>query len=142
MSRSSMFNSPLMVGFDGLEQLLDRMSKTQNDGYPPYNIEQLDEMNFRISLAVAGFSEADLDVSVEDHQLVIRGRQDDDDGRVFLHRGIAARHFQRSFVLADGLQVKTADLNNGLLHIDLERIPPEVQAQKIKISTDTAKGTG
>lgn len=135
-----MFNSPLLVGFDGLEQLLDRMSKTQSDGYPPYNIEQLDDRRFRITLAVAGFSEADLDVTVEDHQLVVRGRQQDATERTFLHRGIAARHFQRSFVLADGIEVHAAELSNGLLNIDLERLPPTTSAKRIAIGTRYSNG--
>ena len=116
-----MFASPLFLGFDHLEQMLERASKTSSDGYPPYNIEQTGPSGLRITLAVAGFTMDDLQITQEDNQLVIRGRQNDDSqGRVFLHRGIAARQFQRAFVLAEGIEVKGAWLDNGLLHIDLD----------------------
>jgi HSP20 family molecular chaperone IbpA len=127
MSRLSLFNSPLLLGFDHFERALDRVSKASSDGYPPYNIEQLGENALRITLAVAGFTINDLGITIEDNQLVVRGRQADDAERVYLHRGIAARQFQRSFVLAEGIEVRGARLDNGLLHIDLIR--PEVESR-------------
>ena len=127
MSRLTLFNSPLLLGFDHFERALDRVSKISSDGYPPYNIEQLGENALRITLAVAGFLMSDLSITVEDNQLVVRGKQTDDTERVYLHRGIAARQFQRSFVLAEGIEVNGAWLDNGLLHIDLVR--PEVQSR-------------
>jgi HSP20 family molecular chaperone IbpA len=127
MSRLSLFNSPLLLGFDHFERALDRVSKIPSDGYPPYNIEQLGENALRITLAVAGFTMGDLRITVEDNQLVVRGKQADDAQRVYLHRGIAARQFQRSFVLAEGIEVSGAWLDNGLLHIDLIR--PEVESR-------------
>jgi len=137
MSRVSMFNSPLLLGFEHFERALDRVSKTASDGYPPYNIERLGEDNLRITLAVAGFGPEDLEVRVEDTQLVIRGRQsDNDDGdRVFLYRGIAGRQFQRSFVLSEGIEVIGASLDNGLLHVDMQRIKPEPQVRTVRIDT-------
>jgi len=130
-----MFTSPLFLGFDHLEQMLERAAKTSSDGYPPYNIEQLSVTGLRITLAVAGFTMDDLQITQEDNQLVIRGRQtDDSQGRVFLHRGIAARQFQRAFVLAEGIEVKGAWLDNGLLHIDLARPQPEPKVKTIPIS--------
>jgi len=135
-----MFTSPLFLGFDHLEQMIERASKTSSDGYPPYNIEQLSPSGLRITLAVAGFTMDDLQITQEDNQLVIRGRQNDDSqGRIFLHRGIAARQFQRSFVLAEGIEVKGAWLDNGLLHIDLAKPQPEVRVKTIPI-TRTAAG--
>jgi len=137
-----MFTSPLFLGFDHLEQMLERASKTSSDGYPPYNIEQISPTGLRITLAVAGFTMDDLQITQEDNQLVIRGRQtDDSQGRVFLHRGIAARQFQRSFVLAEGIEVKGAWLDNGLLHIDLAKPQPEVRVKTIPITRDTASAT-
>ncbi len=134
MSRMPVFNSPLLLGFDRLEQMLDSVSKASADGYPPYNIEQTDKDRLRISLAVAGFSREDLTISVEDRQLIVRGRQSEEpDGRVFLHRGIAARQFQRRFVLAEGIEVQKAHVENGLLHIDLMRPEPEVRSRTIEI---------
>ena len=134
MSRVPLFNSPLLLGFDRFENLLDRISKTSAEGYPPYNIEQIGEAGLRITLAVAGFPMDALQVSIEDNQLIIRGRQTEDDGsRVFLHRGIAARQFQRSFVLAEGIEVRGAALDNGLLHIDLQRPLPENRIRTIPI---------
>jgi HSP20 family molecular chaperone IbpA len=127
MSRLSLFNSPLLLGFDHFERALDRVSKISSDGYPPYNIEQLGESALRITLAVAGFTMRDLSITIEDNQLVVRGRQTEDTQRVYLHRGIAARQFQRSFVLAEGIEVSGASLDNGLLHIDLVR--PEVESR-------------
>ncbi len=135
MSRVSMFNSPLLLGFEDFERTLDRISKMQPEGYPPYNIEQIGENQLRVTLAVAGFSENDLSIELEDNQLVIRGRQEDVGDRVFLHRGIAARQFQRSYVLADGIEVEGAYLNNGLLHVELARPEPEVRIRKIEINT-------
>jgi HSP20 family molecular chaperone IbpA len=129
------FTSPLFLGFDHLEQMLERASKTSNEGYPPYNIEQIGPAGLRITLAVAGFSMDDLQITQEDNQLVIRGRQaDDSQGRVFLHRGIAARQFQRAFVLAEGIEVKGAWLDSGLLHIDLARPQPETRVRTIEIT--------
>lgn len=138
MSRMTTFNSPLLLGFDHFERLLDRVAKTSADGYPPYNIEQLGERHLRITLAVAGFTMDDLTITIEDNQLVIRGRSggDDEDGRVFLHRGIAARQFQRSFVLAEGIEVTGARLDSGLLHVDLERQEPETKVRTIPIEID------
>jgi HSP20 family molecular chaperone IbpA len=132
MSRLQIFNHPLLLGFEEFERTLDRIAKS-GDGYPPYNIEQRGENAIRITLAVAGFSVADLSVHVEDSQLVIRGRQTEETGRVFLHRGIAARQFQRSFVLAEGLEVIGAALDNGLLNIDLERPPATSRVRRIEI---------
>lgn len=134
MTKLTLGTHPFLLGFEQLEQLVERTVKTGNDGYPPYNIEQSAEHAYRITLAVAGFTEDDLSITVEDNQLVIRGRQNDDDsGRVFLHRGIAARQFQRSFVLADGVDVGGATIENGLLHVDLTRSVPETVVQTIKI---------
>lgn len=134
MSRLSLFNSPLLLGFDHFERALDRVNKAGADGYPPYNVEQTGENSLRITLAVAGFAMADLGVQVEDNQLVVRGRQVDDKDRVYLHRGIAARQFQRSFVLADGIEVAGASLDNGLLNIELIRrvIEPTVRTVEIR----------
>lgn len=133
MSRMSLFNSPLLLGFDHFERALDRVQKAQADGYPPYNIEQTSENGLRITLAVAGFSMDDLSVQIEDNQLVVRGRQADDDSRIYLHRGIAARQFLRTFVLAEGIRVEGAELDNGLLHIDLVRPVPETKVHTIEI---------
>ena len=140
MSRIAGFNSPFLLGFDHLERILDRAANSSPEGYPPYNIEQTGENGLRITLAVAGFSVDDLNVTVEDTQLVVRGRiESDEAGRVFLHRGIAARQFQRSFVLAEGIEVEEASLDNGLLHINLVRIVPEPDVRTIKISASPAK---
>ncbi len=129
------FTSPLFLGFDHLEQMIERASKNSSDGYPPYNIEQLSPISLRITLAVAGFTMEDLQITLEDNQLVIRGRQTDDgNGRVFLHRGIAARQFQRAFVIAEGIEVKGAWLDNGLLHVDLVRPVPQPVVKTIPIS--------
>jgi HSP20 family molecular chaperone IbpA len=134
-TRLSLFDSPLFLGFDDFERTMERLKKTA-DGYPPYNIEQVSENQLRITLAVAGFTMNDLDIELEHNQLTIRGKQVDDLGeRIFLHRGIASRQFQRGFVLADGIEVKGASLDNGLLHIDMTRVIPEPQVQKIKISS-------
>ena len=129
------FASPMFLGFDHLEQILERASKSSGEGYPPYNIEQTGPSGLRITLAVAGFTMDDLQITQEDNQLVIRGRQSDDTGgRVFLHRGIAARQFQRAFVLAEGIEVKGAWLDNGLLHVDLVRPEPQTRVKTIAIS--------
>ena len=134
MTKLSLGSHPYLLGFEQLERLLERNAKSGNEGYPPFNIEQRAENAYRITLAVAGFAESDLSITVEDRQLVIRGRQsDDNDDRVFLHRGIAARQFQRSFVLADGVEVGEAVMENGLLHIDLARARPETVVQTIRI---------
>ena len=140
MSRVSLFNSPLLLGFEDFERTLDRISKMQTEGYPPYNIERTGSNELRITLAVAGFSETDLSVRIEDNQLVIRGKQEDTPDRVFLHRGIAARQFQRSFVLADGIEVRGAQLDNGLLHVDLVRPEPESRVRTISIKSGKTGG--
>jgi HSP20 family molecular chaperone IbpA len=133
MSRLTVFNSPLLLGFDHFERVLDRVTKAQGDGYPPYNVEQTSEQSLRLTLAVAGFSLEDLSLLVEDNQLIVRGKQRDEGERVYLHRGIAARQFQRAFVLAEGIEVQSAWLDNGLLHIDLVRPQPESRVRKIEI---------
>jgi HSP20 family molecular chaperone IbpA len=139
MSRLSLFNSPLLLGFDQFERALDRVTKATSDGYPPYNVEQTGENALRITLAVAGFGAESLSVQVEDRQLVVRGKQTDDRERVYLHHGIAARQFQRSFVLADGIEVSGAALDNGLLHIDLVRHVPEGHVKTIAIATPRSR---
>lgn len=134
MTKTTLGTHPFLLGFEQLERLVERTAKSGNDGYPPYNIEQTSETSYRITLAVAGFSESDLSITVEDNHLVIRGRQGEDDGtRVYLHRGIAARQFQRSFVLADGVDVGEAAMENGLLHVDLNRQVPNSVIQTIQI---------
>jgi len=134
MSKLTLASYPHLLGFEQLERLLERAAKSGNEGYPPFNIEQTSENSYRITLAVAGFREEDLSITVEDRQLVVRGRQNDDGAdRIFLHRGIAARQFQRSFVLADGVEVGEAIMENGLLHVDLTRILPDAVVQTIKI---------
>ncbi len=138
MSRVPSLSSPFLIGFDQIERALDRVAKGA-DGYPPYNIERLAADGqkpecLRITLAVAGFTRDQLDVTVEESQLVIRGRQQDDKARQYLHRGIAARQFQRTFVLADGMDVRSADLKNGLLSIDLARPEPERAVKTIDIT--------
>ncbi|ACL59603.1 Hsp20 family protein [Methylobacterium nodulans] len=140
MSRPSPFGHPFLLGFDEIEQALDRVAKAANDGYPPYNIERLARTErqperLRITLAVAGFTREQLDVTLEESQLIVRGRQTDDKSRTFLHRGIAARQFQRAFLLADGMEVLGADLSNGLLSIDLARPEPERIVRRIDIAT-------
>lgn len=134
MTKISFASHPFLLGFEQLDRLVERTAKTGNDGYPPYNIEQSSDQSYRITLAVAGFRESDLSITVENSQLVIRGRQvDDSEDRIFLHRGIAARQFQRSFVLADGVEVSGAAMENGLLHVDLTRVAPDAIVQTIKI---------
>jgi len=138
MSQMSVFSSPFMLGFDELERLLDHATKTAGDGYPPYNIERVAAVGekgdaLRITLAVAGFARDELDVTLEENQLTITGRQSDDEEHDYLHRGIAARQFKRTFVLADGMEVKGADMENGLLSIDLVRPEPRRVARNIEI---------
>lgn len=134
MTKLALGTHPFLLGFDQLERLVERTARTGNDGYPPYNIEQTSERSYRITLAVAGFREGDLAITLEDRSLVIRGRQHDDSAsRVFLHRGIAARQFQRSFVLAENVDVGEALLEDGLLHVDLIRHVPESIVQTVRI---------
>jgi len=138
MTRMTPFSSPLMLGFDTMEKTLERLAKS-GDGYPPYNIEKLrdpdsEAVRLRITLAVAGFKESDLDITTEENQLVIRGRQEEDGEPEYLQRGIAARQFIRAFVLAEGMRVVTAELKNGLLAIDLDRPEPQRLVRKINIS--------
>lgn len=133
MTRLSLFSSPLLLGFDQLERTIDQVAKAAPDGYPPYNVEQTGPSALRITLAVAGFTMEDLSVQVEGSQLVVRGRQHDDKERVYLHRGIAARQFQRSFMLADGIEVAAATLDNGLLNIDLVRRAAVPLTRKVAI---------
>ena len=138
MTRMPTLNSPFLLGFDDIERALDRVTRGGSDGYPPYNIERLAREDnaperLRITLAVAGFTREQLDVTLEDNQLVIRGRQIDDQTRQYLHRGIAARQFQRCFLLVDGMRVLGADLVNGLLCVDLVRPEPDRIVQRINI---------
>ena len=144
MSRMTPFTSPLLLGFDAMEKTLERIAKG-NDGYPPYNIERLRPNGetgaperLRITLAVAGFSEEELEITTEENQLVIRGRQVDGGERDYLYRGIAARQFQRTFVLADGVEVSGARLENGLLHVELNRAAPETIVKTIRIGGSRA----
>lgn len=140
MTKLTLGTHPYLLGFEQLERLMERTAKAGNDGYPPYNIEQTSDRSYRITLAVAGFSDDDLSITVEDNQLVIRGRQQDDpETRVFLHRGIAARQFSRSFVLADGVDVGEAVMENGLLHVDLTRAVPDTIVQTILIKRSAGK---
>ena len=137
MPKLTLSTHPFFLGFEQLEALMERNSKSDSGGYPPFNIEQTSEDSYRITLAVAGFSEVDLSITVEDRQLLIRGKQTDEtEGRIFLHQGIAARQFQRSFVLADGVDVAGAAMENGLLHVDLKRSQPQRTVQTIKINQD------
>ncbi|MEE8275548.1 MAG: Hsp20 family protein [Alphaproteobacteria bacterium] len=144
MSRLSLFNSPLLLGFDQFEQTLERISKLSAEGYPPYNVEQIGEDGLRLTLAVAGFTSDGLDISIEDRQLGIRGRQRSEPERVYLYRGIAARQFQRNFVLAEGIEVTGATLDNGLLHINLARpkAVKSVRTIEIKSAGSRANGAG
>ena len=139
MTRLSPFNSPLLLGFEHLEQILERVSKSSNDGYPPYNILQVGNDRLRISLAVAGFMEEELSVTVEQNQLHIHGRQQDDPDAVYLHRGIAARRFHRTFLLAETIEVDTAALDNGLLNIDLVQPEPAQTVRTVEIRRSAAK---
>ena len=135
MSRMPLFASPLLLGFEDIERAVDRISKSGTDGYSPYNVEQLSEHRLRITLAVAGFTADDLSVQLEGNQLVIRGKQAESDERFFLHRGIATRQFQRSFLLADGIEVTGASLDHGLLRVDLDRPLEDTRVQRIEIAT-------
>lgn len=140
MSRLPVFNSPFLLGFDHFENVLNRLSKASPDGYPPYNIEQTGENNLRITLAVAGFSPDDVSASLEDNQLIIRGRaKEDDPHRVFLHRGLAGRQFQRSFLLAEGIEITGAFMEDGLLNIDLYQKNPEPEVRTIRIEKGRTK---
>ena len=130
------FNSPFLLGFENLEKLLERTAKYAGEGYPPYNIETVEDGGIAITLAVAGFSKTELGVTVEENQLVIRGRQPEPEGKTFLHRGIAAQQFLRAFVLAEGIEVKSATLANGLLRIDLARPPVQSRVRVIEIDGD------
>lgn len=135
MARVSVFNSPFLLGFDHIERLLDEISRASTGGYPPYNIEQTGAASMRISLAVAGFNPSELEVIVEHERLEISGRQFEDGERIFLHRGIAARQFRRSFLLAEGMEVGSAFLEMGLLNVDLVRIDPEPKRRKVEIGS-------
>ncbi len=143
MNRLSAFNSPLLLGFDHFERILERATKAGSDGYPPYNIERVGENGLRIVLAVAGFGEEDLKITLEDNQLMIRGKQGEEGeeaGRIYLHRGIAARQFQRAFVLAEGIEVAGAELDKGLLAIDLVRPAPTPNVRTIEIGGGSGRG--
>ena len=134
MTKISFAAHPFLLGFEQLDRLVERTVKSGNEGYPPYNIEQSSDNVYRITLAVAGFRDDDLSITLENAQLVVRGRQmEDDDSRIYLHRGIAARQFQRSFVLAEGVEVAGASMENGLLHVDLRRSVPDAIVQTITI---------
>ena len=137
MARMSLLSSPLLLGFDEIERLIDRVGKTAGDGYPPYNIERRQSGSggdlWTITLAVAGFARDSLEIKLEDRQLTISGKQADDASRDYLHRGIAARQFHRAFVLADGIEVRSADLANGLLAVDLVRHQPDRLIRTIEI---------
>jgi HSP20 family molecular chaperone IbpA len=144
MTRMTMLSNPMLLGFEEIERLIDRAGKGAGEGYPPYNIERVAGTGartevLRITLAVAGFTREQLEITVEDRQLTVRGKQQDDKTRDYLYRGIAARQFSRSFVLADGIEVTSADLNNGLLSIDLVRHEPEKLVRKIEISADKTR---
>lgn len=135
MTKVTFASHPYLLGFEQLDRLVERSAKSGAEGYPPCNIEQTSADLYRITLAVAGFAEDDLAVTLEANQLVIRGRRrEETEGRVFLHRGIAERQFQRSFVLADGVEVRGAKLENGLLHVDLQRAEPETVVRTIAIN--------
>ncbi len=131
--RVSMFNSPLLLGFDHFENMLEQLAKSGGDGYPPYNIEHVSDYRLRITLAVAGFFEEDLQITLEQNQLIIHGKQKEDADRVYLHRGIAARQFQKKFVLAEGVEVAGAEMDNGLLHINLSLPEQTKDVTQIKI---------
>lgn len=141
-TRLSLFDSPLFLGFDQFEKTIDQMRKSGAEGYPPYNIEQIGDHGLRITLAVAGFSMDELDVQVEHNKLVVRGKQKEDEARIYIHRGIASRQFMRSFILAEGVEVQDASLEKGLLHIDLVQIIPESTARKIEIKQSESADTG
>ena len=131
MTRLSLFNSPFLLGFDEFERTVDRISKLSSDSYPPYNIEQISAQILRISIAVAGFTKEDLEISLEGNQLLIHGsRSEPNNDRIFIHRGIATRQFQRNFILADGIKVEGASMENGLLFIDLTQPVPQEESKK------------
>ena len=139
MNRMSIFNSPFLLGFDQFERTIDRISKLSSDSYPPYNIEQISQNSLRITVAVAGFKKDELDVSLEGNQLQIRGnKKDDERDRIFIHRGIATRQFQRNFVLAEGIEVEGASMENGLLSVDLSQPINSEESKKIEIK-DSSK---
>jgi HSP20 family molecular chaperone IbpA len=142
MNRLSPLRNPLLLGFDEFERTLERITKASSDGYPPYNIERTGETRLRITLAVAGFTRDDLDIQLEDNQLTVSGQQAAEDDREYLHRGIATRMFRRSFVLADGVEVSAASLDNGLLNIDVVLPQPERNIRKIEIGGDTGEASG
>jgi HSP20 family molecular chaperone IbpA len=142
MNRLSPLRNPLLLGFDEFERTLERITKASSDGYPPYNIERTGETRLRITLALAGFTRDDLDIQLEDNQLTVSGQQAAEDDREYLHRGIATRMFKRSFVLADGVEVSTASLDNGLLNIDVVLPQPESNIRKIEIGGDSAATSG
>ena len=136
----SVFNSPFLLGFDHFERTIDRISKLSSDSYPPYNIEQTSPNSIRITVAVAGFNKQDLDISVEGNQLQIRGSRDENDSdRIFIHRGIATRQFQRNFILADGIEVEEASMDNGLLFVDLSQPINNEESKKIEITDKNNK---
>ena len=140
MTRLSLFNSPFLLGFDEFERTVDRISKLSSDSYPPFNIEQISAQILRISIAVAGFTKEDLEISLEGNQLLIHGsRSEPNDDRIFIHRGIATRQFQRNFILADGIKVEGASMENGLLFIDLTQPVPQEESKKIEISDSSKK---
>ncbi|HKZ96910.1 MAG TPA: Hsp20 family protein [Hyphomicrobiaceae bacterium] len=144
MSRLSLLSNPLLLGFEEIERLIDRAGKSAGDGYPPYNIERIPAEDgraerLRITLAVAGFTRGELEIMLEDNQLIVRGKQQDEKSREYLYRGIAARQFSRTFVLADGIEVKAAELNNGLLAIDLVRHEAERLVRKIEIGVEKSR---
>lgn len=139
MPRVTTFNSPLMLGFDHFEQMLEQLSKSSGEGYPPYNIEQIEPGKLRIILAVAGFHEDDLQITLEQNQLIVQGKQKEETDRVFLHRGIASRQFQKKFVLAEGVEVTGAEMDNGLLNIDIDLPLPNVDRRQIEIKKKAHK---
>lgn len=142
MDRISLFSSPLFLGFDHFERLIDTMSKTHEESYPPHNIEQIGDTDFRITLALAGFKKEHIQISLEDNKLTIKGKHDEQKNKVFLYRGIANRQFIRNFILADGMEVKNAEFDNGLLHINIVRIRNESRVRKIEIDQPPQRTTG
>ena len=138
MNRMSIFNSPFLLGFDQFERTIDRISKLSTDSYPPYNIEQISQSLLRITIAVAGFDKKDLEINLEGNQLQIKGsRSENDNDRIFIHRGIATRQFQRNFILAEGIEVEGASMENGLLSVDLSQPLASEESKKIEIKDKT-----
>ena len=138
MSRMSVFNSPFLLGFEQFERTIDRISKLSTDSYPPYNIEQISQSLLRITIAVAGFDKKDLEINLEGNQLQIKGsRSENDNDRIFIHRGIATRQFQRNFILAEGIEVEGASMENGLLSVDLSQPLASEESKKIEIKDKT-----